>query len=120
MPACGAFATAFVLIWLVGIRMTCATAMLASVAAGLIALRLSRRECFQNHPPAPVRKPVGETSGMPRPLIVGFAVLSGFKLLALDGCGLEGRPLATGAARVALRRQRMALIAPVLISMLSS
>ena len=82
--ACGAFATAFVLIWLVGIRMTCATAMLASVAAGLIALRLSRREHFQNHPPAPVRKPVGETSGMPRPLIVGFAFLSGFNLLALE------------------------------------
>jgi spermidine synthase len=64
--------------------MTCATAMLASVAAGLIALRLSRREHFQNHPPSPVRKPVGETSGMPRPLIVGFAFLSGFNLLALE------------------------------------
>lgn len=82
--ACGAFATAFVLIWLVGIRMTCVTAMLASVAAALIALRLSQRERFQNPPQAVERKPTGGKSVMPRPLIVGFAFLSGFNLLALE------------------------------------
>ena len=82
--ACGAFATAFVLIWLVGIRMTCATAMLASVVAGLIALRLSRREYFQSSEQPMTRKAVAATAILPRPLIVGFAFLSGFNLLALE------------------------------------
>jgi spermidine synthase len=84
--ACGAFATAFVLIGWLGIRMTCVTAMAASVAAAFIALRLSRRECFPTPPeqkPRARTQPPGATI-LPRPLIVGFAFVSGFNLLALE------------------------------------
>jgi len=89
--ACGAFATAFVLIWLVGLRMTCVTAMAVSVAVALLAFRLSRQACFQGSPPDALevagRKKgmaVDEKSAMPRPLIIALAFVSGFNLLALE------------------------------------
>ncbi len=95
--ACGAFAAAFLLIGLLGIRMTCITAMAASSAAAWLAFRLSRRACFEAPPPAaeevpdprgkkkrrevvpaPVRPPIA------RPLIGILAFVSGFNLLALE------------------------------------
>lgn len=82
--ACGAFATAFLLIWLVGIRMTCLTAMAASAITALIALQLSRKACFQNPAQTVPKKPAGEAASLPRPLLVGFAFVSGFNLLALE------------------------------------
>ncbi len=95
--ACGAFATAFVLIWLLGIRLTCATAMAASVAAALLAFRLSKQPRFQDptvdddatEPPrgekarrAEVR--ASDEPAFPRPLIAVLAFVSGFNLLALE------------------------------------
>ncbi len=86
--ACGAFATAFVLIWFLGIRMTCITAMIVSVAAALIAFHLSRQARFQsaaenslgeNGPKKAAAKPT-----MPRHFIVSLAFVSGFNLLALE------------------------------------
>jgi spermidine synthase len=89
--ACGAFATAFVLIWLLGLRMTCITAMAVSATAALIAFRLARQDRFQGvsadaleatHSGKPQKSAFKPT--LPRPLIVAFAFLSGFNLLALE------------------------------------
>lgn len=86
--ACGAFATAFVLIWLMGLRLTCVTAMGASLAAALIALRLSKHASFQGAPPdQKARRPdprMAAEAILPRPLIVSLAFVSGFNLLALE------------------------------------
>lgn len=89
--ACGAFATAFVLIWFMGLRMTCVTAMVVSVAAALIALRLSRQARFQNAAENSLadnraEKPrnANAKSTLPRPAIVLLAFVSGFNLLALE------------------------------------
>ena len=94
--ACGAFATAFVLIWLIGIRLTCATAMAASAAAALLAFRLSRREAFGNPPSLEGDDRQPQDAGMtarespsihaplPRSLISFLAFLSGFNLLVLE------------------------------------
>jgi spermidine synthase len=86
--ACGAFATAFVLIWLIGLRLTCATAMAASFAAALIAFRLSKQASFQSAPQdEKSRRPEPQVAGeaiLPRPLIVALAFVSGFNLLALE------------------------------------
>ncbi len=90
--AAGAFATAFLLIWLVGLRMTCLTAMAVSLMAALLALRLSRCDWtmadFENphrgakqHKASPA---VAAPVTIPRPLIVGLAFVSGFNLLALE------------------------------------
>ncbi len=99
--ACGAFATAFVLIWLVGFRMTCATAMVVSLIAAGLAWRLSRLDCFQATPTDALEDPelkvaqrgkknrqpdpsmVGQPI-LPRAWIAGLAFLSGFNLLALE------------------------------------
>ncbi len=86
--ACGAFATAFLLIWLMGLRLTCAAAMAASVAAGLIAFRLSKQACFQGFVPVEKARRADprteEKAGIPRPLIISLAFISGFNLLALE------------------------------------
>ncbi len=99
--ACGAFATAFLLIWLLGMRLTCVTAMGASTAAALLAFRLSQQACLQSAsvdaleqdgPDDPPRKkksnradsPASGKPVMPRPLIVSLAFVSGFNLLALE------------------------------------
>jgi spermidine synthase len=99
--ACGAFATAFVLIWLVGIRLTCATAMAASIAAALLAFRLSKKPGFLTEPADPseadeVKDPprgkkarrakavTAEEPVIPRTLIAVLAFVSGFNLLALE------------------------------------
>ena len=89
--ACGAFATAFVLIWSLGLRMSCITAIAVSIAAALIALRLSRQSRFQNGAelslgeiPAQKSKSATAKPTMPRPLIVALAFVSGFNLLALE------------------------------------
>lgn len=95
--AAGAFATAFVLIWWLGLRLTCVTAMVASVVAALVAFQLSRRASFQaatdialgKDAPgdAPARRAKLRPAGKPllsRPLIAVFAFISGFNLLALE------------------------------------
>ena len=99
--AVGAFATAFVLIWWLGLRLTCGTAMAASVAAALVAFLLSRQACFQAAPASALGKDeLGESpSGdkvrranlradgrpaIPRLLIAVLAFISGFNLLALE------------------------------------
>ena len=97
--ACGAFATAFLLIWLLGLRMTCVTAMAASIAAALLAFRLSQQACFQSAPtdaleedePAS-RQKKGPRGGSGRwtsrssPALssLSLAFVSGFNLLALE------------------------------------
>jgi spermidine synthase len=99
--ACGAFATAFLLIWLLGLRMTCVTAMGGSIAAALLAFRLSQQTCFQNaaahvleedEPGNPQQRrksnmadsPVAGKPVISRPLIAFLAFVSGFNLLALE------------------------------------
>ncbi len=94
--ACGAFATAFLLIWYFGLRMTCVTAMTASIAAALLAMRLSRQSCFQNaantlDDDAPQQGKTArsdsamlEKPAISRSLIVSLAFISGFNLLALE------------------------------------
>ena len=91
--ACGAFATAFVLIWLLGIRLTCATAMAASIAAALLAFRFSKEPSFQgasaNDPPRGkkarrAKAVTAEEPVIPRTLIAVLAFVSGFNLLALE------------------------------------
>jgi spermidine synthase len=99
--AVGAFAAAFLLIWWLGLRATCLTAMGASIAAALLAFRLSRREGFQDapaqaleedEPVEPQRRKKGGRSDapnptqpdMPRLLVAVLAFVSGFNLLALE------------------------------------
>ena len=92
--ACGAFVTAFLLIEWLGLRMTCVTAMGASIAAALLALGFSRKTCFhnvadaleQNEPQRgnKARTAVAEETEISRPLIVSLAFVSGFNLLALE------------------------------------
>lgn len=86
--AAGAFAAAFVLIWALGLGMTCLTAILVSVGAALIALRLSRKAPFEDLS----RNALGEIPApgtearqrLPRPFIIALSMLSGFNLLALE------------------------------------
>ncbi len=85
--ACGAFATAFVLIWFLGIRNTCLVAMMVSIAASLLAFRLSRQARFQGAAELSLDEPSREASekpGIPRPAVVALAFVSGFNLLALE------------------------------------
>ena len=93
--ACGAFATAFLLIWLMGLRMTCVTAMAASVAAAFLAFRLSRNTCFQGTAEDALeedepqrgkksRAAIAEKPLMGRPVIAALTFISGFNLLALE------------------------------------
>jgi spermidine synthase len=86
--ACGAFAAAFVFIPLLGIRLTCGAAMLASVVAGVLAFRLSRQAQAVEEAVEPVRKKRGELAAEENPLsraaIRWLAFLSGFNLLALE------------------------------------
>lgn len=89
--ACGAFAAAFVLIWFLGLRMTCLTAMAVSIAAAAIAFSLSRHARFQNaaenlreNDSAKDPRKAAQKPTMPRPVIVALAFVSGFNLLALE------------------------------------
>ncbi len=95
--ACGAFAAAFLFVWLIGIRMTCVSAMVASILAALISLHLSKQAAFQGdlkedepvalQPKSKSRRtewPVEEQPLIPRPLLVALALVSGFNLLALE------------------------------------
>lgn len=86
--ACGAFATAFVFIWIMGLRVTCMTAMAASIVAALIALHLSKQGRFESIPEDKKARGVhSQTEGkvtIPRPLIMALAFVSGFNLLALE------------------------------------
>jgi spermidine synthase len=86
--ASGAFAAAFVFIPLLGIRLTCGAAMLASLLAGLLAFRLAGgklaveagtnpvRQSHDEHPP--------EAVPLSRAAIRWLAWFSGFNLLALE------------------------------------
>lgn len=84
--ACGAFATAFVFISTLGVRLTCGVAMLASVVAGLLAFRLARLEDGDGI--SPRRKGTASPSHgeqvISRPVIRWLAFVSGFNLLALE------------------------------------
>jgi spermidine synthase len=85
--ACGAFAAAFIFIPMLGIRMTCAAAMLASGLAGVLALRLARLESGGDS--LSLRRTGTERPGhrqemISRPVIRVLALLSGFNLLALE------------------------------------
>ena len=84
--ACGAFATAFLLIWWLGLRMTCITAMGASIAAALLAFRLSKQACFQGalQEERGAESNVQGKPNIPRALITALAFVSGFNLLALE------------------------------------
>ncbi len=93
--ACGAFATAFLLIWLWGFRMTCLSAMAVSSVAALLAFRLSKQARFQGAAMEALeevvrqrgrkaRAPVAAKPGIPRPLIGALAFVSGFNLLAME------------------------------------
>jgi spermidine synthase len=94
--AAGAFATAFLLIWLVGLRMTCLAAMAVSLMSALLAVRLSRCEWLPAETNAvpkntkrttkkqKARSAAAAPTKIPRPLIVGLAFVSGFNLLALE------------------------------------
>lgn len=86
--ACGAFATAFVLLGLLGLRMTCVTAMGASVAAAFLAFRLSKQACFHGAASDETARRADlrmeEKASIPRPLIISLAFVSGFNLLALE------------------------------------
>jgi spermidine synthase len=84
--ACGAFAAAFVLVWLLGFRLTCGVAMAASVIAGLLAFRLARSEVTDKMLPRQVG--TGNSShdagSISRPVMRCLAFFSGFNLLALE------------------------------------
>jgi spermidine synthase len=99
--AMGAFATGFLLIWLVGFRMTCATAMVVSMVSAVLAWRLSLLDYFQFTAADALedddskviqrgkksRSPDPSTDGqplLPRAVIAGLAFVSGFNLLALE------------------------------------
>jgi len=92
--ACGAFATGFMLIWLLGFRMTCAVAMAVSLIAAILAWLLSnqtsRIDSLENAVPQRSKKerrsdPSQEEQPiLPRALIAGLAFVSGFNLLALE------------------------------------
>lgn len=99
--ACGAFATAFLLIGSLGLRMTCAAAMAASTAAALLAFRWSREPGLPGAPahaleedgPGGTRRRTGPnradpataaTPAIARPLIAFLAFVSGFNLLAME------------------------------------
>ncbi len=89
--AAGAFATAFVLIWWLGLRLTCVTAMTASIAAAFVAWRLSRRDDFAAAPASAPENQSRRTDArsvgklfLPRPLIAVLVFISGFNLLALE------------------------------------
>lgn len=99
--AFGAFATAFLFIWLAGFRMTCAMAMAVSMIASALAWRLSRHDGFHAVPSDALEDPVlkvpqrgrndrrsdPSSKGQPtmrRALIACIAFISGFSLLALE------------------------------------
>jgi len=90
--AAGAFATAFLLIWLLGFRMTCLAAMAVSLMAALLAVWLSRCEWTMadlENPRRGTKKQKASSAAaaqvtIPRPLIFGLAFVSGFNLLALE------------------------------------
>jgi spermidine synthase len=95
--ACGAFATAFLLIWLVGFRLTCVAAMGVSTVAAVVAWRLSKQavatDALEDPVPKAPRRGRNERRAdaaadgqpiLPRAWIAGLAFLSGFNLLALE------------------------------------
>lgn len=84
--ACGAFATAFIFISMLGIRMTCAVAMLASVMAGVLAFRLSGLESVERLSPrrTGTDRPSHKEEIISRRVIRWLAFVSGFNLLALE------------------------------------
>jgi spermidine synthase len=84
--ACGAFAAAFVLIPISGIRMTCVLAMAASGLAGVLAFRLARQECGDSLSPRQTGtdRPSQDEEILSRPAIRLLAMVSGFNLLALE------------------------------------
>ncbi len=83
---CGAFAAAFVLISLLGIRMTCGVAMAASVLAGGLAFRLARLEIGGRLSPrrTGTDRPSDKEDIISRSVIRWLAFVSGFNLLALE------------------------------------
>jgi spermidine synthase len=84
--ACGAFATAFVLIAALGIRLTCATAMVASMLVAAMALYASRGApiAADDAAVASIRSSGSQDKALPRRLILLLAFVSGFQLLALE------------------------------------
>jgi spermidine synthase len=84
--AFGAFATAFIFIPMLGIRMTCGVAMLASVMAGVLAYCLSKWESGDRLSPlrAGTDRPSHKEEGLSRTVIRWLAFVSGFNLLALE------------------------------------
>jgi len=84
--ACGAFAAAFILVWLLGFRMTCVVAMVVSTAVALIAFALAKGDVASPAAPAPKEKQTAKEkqNNLPRPAILLMAFLSGFLVLVLE------------------------------------
>ncbi|MEI6176148.1 MAG: fused MFS/spermidine synthase [Verrucomicrobiota bacterium] len=101
--ACGAFATAFVLMWRLGFQLTCLVAVGISVAAAALAFLLSRHAIacdpdldngLASEPPKTSKKPSSKKrnkSAVPPPApslshrqITCLAFVSGFNILALE------------------------------------
>ena len=90
--ACGAFATAFVLIGSLGFRLTCVVAISVSAVTAALAFRLSqtvRNEIVAANPPqtrsSPQKTPaVDRDATMSRRQIGFLAFISGFNVLALE------------------------------------
>lgn len=89
--AAGAFASAFLLLWLMGVRMTCLAAMAASLMAAGLAVGLSRCQgqaaSVLDGQSEPKKRKVAAAAPTPvisRPVIAGLAFVSGFNLLAME------------------------------------
>lgn len=94
--AAGAFFTAFVLIWLVGVRLTCGAAMATSTLAGILAIAISKRglpsdpavdDAKERKEMTRLKWQARADSGateISRRVILWLAILSGFNLLALE------------------------------------
>ncbi len=94
--ACGAFATAFVLIGHLGFRLTCVVAIGVSTVAAALAFRLSRNlatlegtetvaKKTPQQPSSPKKPPIAQRGARMTRRQIGFlAFLSGFNVLALE------------------------------------
>lgn len=82
--ACGAFAAAFILVWLVGFQMTCVVAMAVSILVAVIAFALAKRGAGVSPAALIEKRKADKRPHLPRPAILIMAFLSGFLVLALE------------------------------------